>query len=470
MMSPLNLTWLKGRRPWLALLSALVGVLLAFPVHAETRHITVTQEMLGQIQILAPTDEPRRFVIFIFGKDGLTAQRRAEAEKLVERGAAVALIDLASLEAILAKRTDDSCHYVFGEFEDLSRIAQRELGMSDWQWPVLLGVGEGGTLAYLALAQAPANTAGGAVSLAFSPIFPTERPICGGAPTASETEGSVTYAPMDDLPAPWTLIVGAPPADTVKAFANNPDLTSIHVIPGDEAARFEAAMTALFGMTPPTGKALSDLPLEELAAKGTPTTLLILLSGDGGWRDIDKQIGEYLAERGVAVVGLDSLRYFWSRKEPRQIASDLERIADHYREKWKVPSLALAGYSFGAGVIPITWPELEPSTQTRTALIALLGLEPTFNLEVSVSGMLGMTPSSNIDMKPYLAALPKAKVMCFYGAEEKEDASTACVLPDLAGVARIERPGGHHFDGNYQVIADAILKRLRESGLQRGVD
>lgn len=60
--------------------------------------------------------------------------------------------------------------------------------------------------------------------------------------------------------------------------------------------------------------------------------------------------------------------------------------------------------------------------------------------------------------------------MCFYGVDEKEDNSTACVLPGLDGATRIERPGGHHFDGNYQVIADDILKRLKEPEIGRNVD
>lgn len=443
------------------LFAALLASFFSLPALAETRSISLTQDTLGTIKILAPAEEPKHFVIFISGTDGLTSERLAEADKLVAQNAAVALIDLAALKAVFAKHNDDTCHYVFGDFEDLSRNAQRKLGMTDWQWPLLLGTGDGGTLAYLALAQAPANTAGGAVSLGFSPSFPTKRPICDGAPVASDNRGSITYDPKDDLPAPWALVVDNAPSDAVKAFAAKPEQTAIQIVPGDDATRFDAAIKALFDMKPPTGQALADLPLTELPAKGTATTLLILLSGDGGWRDIDKQIGEYLSERGVAVVGLDSLRYFWSRKEPSQIAADIERIADHYREKWKLQSLALTGYSFGADVLPMAWPELEPNTQERTTVIALLGFEPTFDLEVSVSGWLGMAPSTNIDVKPYLAGLPKSKVLCFYGVEEKDDNSTACVLPGMDGATRIERPGGHHFDGNYQVIADEILKRLK---------
>lgn len=451
---------MRGHLLWFAMASA-VAVIVSLPARAETRSITVKQDVLGEIKVIAPSTEPTKFVIFISGQDGMTALRVSEAEQLTSRGAAVALIDLPALEAIFAKRSDDDCYYVFGEFEDLSRIAQRQLGMSDWQWPILFGTREGGTLAYLALSQAPANTAGGAVSLGFTPSFRTARPICPGAPKASETKGVITYDPMDDLPAPWTLILAAPPAADVKAFANAPDLTAIQAVPGDDAARFDAASAALFTMKPPTAGALSDLPLSELPAQGPATTLVILLSGDGGWRDIDKQIGEYLSEHGVAVVGLDSLRYFWGRKEAKQIASDLQRIADHYMDKWKLGSLALAGYSFGADVLPMAWPELEPKTQSQTQLIALLGFEPTFDLEVSVSGWLGMASSRNIEVRPFLSALPKSKVLCFYGIEEKEGGETACVFPELEGATRVERPGGHHFDGNYEVIADEILKRLK---------
>ena len=56
--------------------------------------------------------------------------------------------------------------------------------------------------------------------------------------------------------------------------------------------------------------------------------------------------------------------------------------------------------------------------------------------------------------------MPKEKVLCFYGKDEKEDSPTACVLPQLKGASIVERPGRRHFDGNYEVLAEQILKRL----------
>ncbi len=45
-------------------------------------------------------------------------------------------------------------------------------------------------------------------------------------------------------------------------------------------------------------------------------------------------------------------------------------------------------------------------------------------------------------------------VQCFYGAEETD---TACTSPELKGAQVVQTPGGHHFDGDYGKLADAIL-------------
>lgn len=433
---------------------------LATSCAAAPRSFVVDHEELGPVEILAPTDEPTRFAIFISDADGLTGQRRQEAEALVTRGAVAALIDLKQLQAKLAVSDEETCLYTFGDFEDLAHVAQRRLGMSRWRWPIMFGIGEGGTLAYLTLAQAPFNTAGGAVSIGFTPKFAGTKPICPGAPKQSEGGGVITYAPFSDVPGPWTLVTATQPSTETRAFLDAADNATLKVVAGDHHAQFEAATEALFAMPAPSTEGLSDLPLVELPATGEPRAVMILISGDGGWRDIDKEIGEYLSKQGVAVVGVDSLRYFWSRKDAGQIATDLDRIAAHYASKWNNSRIALGGYSFGADVLPIAWPKLSRETRDRTVLIALLGLEPTIDLEISVSGFLGLASDRDVDVRPHLSALPRERTLCFYGADEKKDGDTACLAKELAGASQIERPGGHHFDGDYEAIAKIILDRL----------
>lgn len=437
------------------------GLFGAAPAMAATRSITVEQEDLGSITVLAPEAQPDRFVVYISDHDGMTPQRLAEVDAIVARGAAVALLDLPKLQAKLAALKDEECYYVFGDLEDVARTAQRQLGMTEWRWPIMFGVGDGGTLSYLMLAQAPDNTAGGAVSIGFTPQLKGNFPLCPGAPMTSHANGVIGYKPFDDVPGPWVLITAAAVPADVQAFQDAADGSRIDVIEGDDAKRFNAAVDTLFAMSATRTGGLADLPLTELPGDGTPTALFIFISGDGGWRDIDKQIGEYLANNGVSVIGVDSLRYFWSRREPKQIASDLNRIIEYYTEKWKLTKVGIGGYSFGADVIPLSWPYLPREAQARTKLIALLGLETTADLQVSVTGFLGIKDSNDIEVHPYLAGLPKDRTVCFYGSAEVKADETACVARELDGATRVERPGGHHFDGKYEPVADIIVERLK---------
>jgi type IV secretory pathway VirJ component len=449
--------------------AALLASVPACAADAATRSLTVANETLGDVQVVAPEGEPRLFVIAISDKDGLTDARRAEADQLVARGAAVALVDLPNLLRRISASEDEDCHYTFGDFEDLSRVGERQLGMATWRWPVLLGTGEGGTLAYLALAQAPDNTAAGAVSIGFTPHLASRLPLCAGAVSTGSQDGVQNYAPAPTLPAAWRWIAATRPAPDEAKFASNSAQAQLHVVPGDAGAQFSAALDAVIELGAPPAGVLADLPLVELPAKGgKPSALAVFISGDGGWRDIDKQIGEYLQANGVGVIGIDTLRYFWNKKPPETVAADLDRIVKHYQQLWQVRRTALLGYSFGADILPLAWGKLAPATRDATILVALLSPEPTADLEVTVSGWLGFSNANEVAVRPYLAAMPASKVMCVYGKEEQEENDTACTIPELDQASRLMRPGGHHFDGNYEVIADAILARLAPRQAERG--
>lgn len=445
-----------------SLLGAVLAALTLCPAgaSAQERSIAVANETLGNIQVTAPADEPRLFAISISDKDGVTQARRTEAERLVAQGAAVALIDLPDLQKRVSASDDTDCHYTFGDFEDLTRVAERALGMAKWRWPVLLGTGDGGALAYLALAQAPDNTTAGAVSVGFTPEFATRLPMCGGAPHLGHVDGVQRYGPATDLPSGWRWIAASVPAADLATFASASPKARLEIVPDDGDARFSAAMNAVIELgAPPTGT-LADLPLVELPAKGELHALAVFISGDGGWRDVDKQIGEYLQAHGVAVVGIDALRYFWSKKRPEVVATDLARIVKYYQQLWQVHSTALLGYSFGADMLPLAWGKMDGPTRDAIDLIGLMGLEPTADLEVTVSGWLGIASTTEIPIEPYLSAMPAEKVMCVYGVEEAKENDTACTMPEFGKASRLIRPGGHHFDGNYEAVADAIVARL----------
>lgn len=78
------------------------------------------------------------------------------------------------------------------------------------------------------------------------------------------------------------------------------------------------AQRAAQAAAPAAPAAVSDLPVIEVAAQpGTSSELFaVLLSGDGGWAGLDKEVAAALSKSGVPVVGVDSLRYFWTPRTP----------------------------------------------------------------------------------------------------------------------------------------------------------
>jgi type IV secretory pathway VirJ component len=193
--------------------------------------------------------------------------------------------------------------------------------------------------------------------------------------------------------------------------------------------------------------------------------MAVFYSGDGGWRDLDKQISGVLAEHGIATVGVDSLRYFWEEKAPEQVADDLAAILRHYRSAWGRKHAILLGYSFGAGILPFAINRLPSSERAKIRQISLLGLEKLALFEFHVTEWLGVGGDRGArPVLPEIAKLNPALVQCFYGAEEED---TACTASEFDRAERIKTGGGHHFDGDYAALAEKIMagaRRRAESG------
>ena len=130
---------------------------------------------LGKVSLFRAVAPARAFVFLFSDVDGFDPDLAQTAGALAARGTTVVGVDLPQYLRGLAA-SDDGCHYVVAEIEALSQRLQRELGYERYRSPLLAGVGAGGTLAYAALAQAPAATLGGALS-----VDPARRPRDAGA-------------------------------------------------------------------------------------------------------------------------------------------------------------------------------------------------------------------------------------------------------------------------------------------------
>lgn len=450
------LTALSGAAVVVAALTAAAAVTGGTPSGVADR--TDDAGRLGAIRLyLPPGGHPTSLVYLVSDAAGWNDDLSTAARQAATDGRVVAGVDLPTVLSAL-RAGDDTCHYLVSDFEVESYKLQRDLAFAAYASPILAGVGEGGALTYASLAQAPAATIAGAISIAPTDSLDTKVAFCPGAPATPATAG-FSYGPYDTLPG-WWRVVDDNPSDALSAL-----VAGSHgaFAPGDPSHSTVAPLLARTLADQPLddGEAtVAALPLVELPGDKSNGLLAIVYSGDGGWRDLDKTIAEKLQEQGVSVVGVDSLRYFWESQSPGQIAHDLAAVIRHYQKAWGSKQVALIGYSFGANVLPFAYNALPSDVQKSVTQMSLLGLADRTDFEIRVTGWLGVAPPDDSPLvTPELAKIDPRLVQCFYGVEEDD---TACTDPTLAHAQLVKTEGGHHFDGDYGRLADIILAGMKQ--------
>ena len=191
--------------------------------------------------------------------------------------------------------------------------------------------------------------------------------------------------------------------------------------------------------------------------------MAVFYSGDGGWRDLDKQISGVLAEHGIATVGVDSLRYFWEEKAPEQVADDLATILRHYRAAWGRQHAILLGYPSARAFCRSPSTACPPEEKARIRQISLLGLEKFALFEFHVTEWrrwgYGCATSPARDRE---AGSGPGPVLLRRGGGRHRLHGVG-IRPGRADRDR----GGHHFDGDYAALAEKIMagaRRRAESG------
>jgi type IV secretory pathway VirJ component len=414
---------------------------------------------LGSVRLWQPEGQPNAMVFLLSDDTGWTPEFDAAAERLQGNGAFVVGVDLKSYLDGLEHGDDQDCHSPAGDFEDLSQRLEREYKFSSYHAAIVVGRGQGATLAYGAVAQAAAKTTiEGGASLGPLPPLRTRLPLCtgpSGTPAATPAPGGgFTYGPQPHIPGWWRVGLDQPDtATSALATASGGEIVTL----GRDAPLADRIATLLKRDAPADAdaSAVSSLPIEELPAASPSPTLAIIYSGDGGWQDLDKTIGETLQQKGIPVVGVDSLRYFWSQQTPDQTAKDLAHIIDHYGKAWGARHVLLIGYSFGANVLPFAYNRLPAAEKAKVDQISLMGLAERTDFEIRVTGWLGVSADDDAPpVLPEIKSINPALIQCFYGEEEDD---TVCPTPGLAATEVIKTTGGHHFDGDYDSLARIIM-------------
>lgn len=203
--------------------------------------------------------------------------------------------------------------------------------------------------------------------------------------------------------------------------------------------------------------------------------LTILYSGDGGWSDLDKQLGKAFAARGMPVIGINTFKYFWRDRSPDVAASQLGALITQSLATWHKQRVWLVGFSFGADVVPTLIDKLSPENRARVTQLVLLSPSRDITFEIELEGYMMnrgwlktflKKTGDVINKVPHYAALPPVAalqgafpVSCYYGLDDKDE--TLCTEPGLPAWVKVHGlPGGHHFDEGYQALAAQMVAEL----------
>ncbi|SFD50442.1 AcvB/VirJ family lysyl-phosphatidylglycerol hydrolase [Flavobacterium phragmitis] len=452
---------------------------------------TITVGAFGKVTIYKPKTAPNAVVLFVSGDGGWNSGVVDMAKNIVDQGALVAGIDIQHYFKAI-KKQKVKCYYPAGDFEELSMILQKKLKINQYLKPILVGYSSGATLVYGMLAQAPANTFSGAIALGFCPDIETDKTLCDGTGLTSHVlkEGKAYYLEKTEkLTAPFIVLQGT--TDQVCNYADTKiymdglkqgKLISLSKVGhGFSVTRnwlpqfIEAYKEVL--STPNYAKQQSqqnsllkeqhltplsfEMPLTLIPTKNKNEDLPVafLISGDGGWTSFDQSFGEALAEKGIPVIALDAQKYFWNAKTPLETANAIAKATEHYMQQWNKKTFVLVGYSFGASVVPFAAANFPESLKEKLKGVYAFSPDVKADFEIHIADMLSLESSSdNYDVISEMKKIKAYNPVCFFGTEE--DSETRNRFSE-SGIKTIEIPGSHHFNNDYNKMAENILKEIK---------
>ena len=443
---------------------------------------SVTHKKFGVITVYHPTGTPTSVALFVSGDGGWKNGVINMAKNIANQGALVLGIDAKRYGNYLSK-VSAQCLYPAADFEELSLFIQKKYKFTNYYKPVLIGYSYGAVLIYGILAQAPANTFKGAIALGFCPDIELKKPLCKGSGlTQHVLKPGVSYylEATKSLTAPFIVLNGVKdqtcPFDATAAFLKDMPMTELvtltkvghgfsianNWLPNFNAAYKKVLAARAFNEQASQPKAYSGtMPLTLIHSdKKNNLPFVFMISGDGGWTSFDQSLAESMASKGLSVIGLDAQKYFWNAKTPESVTADLSKAVAYYKQELGKESFVLAGYSFGASVVPFLASRL--SAEMKSGLRTVFSLSPDVNadFEIHITDMLSLGSSDDkYDVIAEIKKIKSLKPLCVFGTEEDADIKDKFVRNGIK-VATIL--GNHHFNDDYTAISSVLLKELAQ--------
>jgi len=468
----------------------ILSIVISLAISSAAKTVKVehlASQPFGNVTIYKQAGTPNSIAFFIV--DGKANHKVSIIMKsVINQGGLVVNINLKQYLSGLKKRIKLKRYYPAGDIEDFSFTIQKKYKFPQYLKPILIGYSAGAPFVYGTLAQAPAGTFKGVIAFNFSPEIDIDKPLNAGSGLkyhAIKENATYYLDPVDKLSSPFfdfhdekDKVFSYSCADQ---FFKNIKLAKLIYCPNKVRSKdslqwvakfrdvYEAIVyhPSLAEENQQQNKTLQSQHLTPLPGnfpvvlipsnkKDDSLPMVFLISGDGGWTSFESSFCDALASRGMPVVILDAQKYFWSNKTPEGTSNDIGKAAIHYMEQWHKKNFVLAGYSFGASIIPFISNRFTGNVKQYLRKAFSLSPDVTADFEIHLMDMLGSTKERNYNV---VEETRKCSVRPVFIFGQDEDAKIREQFAKT-GAKVLTLPGTHHYNNNTSGLAETILKEV----------
>ena len=202
------------------------------------------------------------------------------------------------------------------------------------------------------------------------------------------------------------------------------------------------------------GPLFRDMPA---ANAGAARPAIVMLSGDMGNRTgMTPKIAARLHARGYAIVTVNSLTYFSSRRTAQDAAQLIRTAMARAMKLGKTGRVVLIGQSFGADMLHAGLAQLSADARRPIQAVVLVVPGEDIIFRASPIELAGLEIPDQRAW-PTASQLNSAPVTCIHGADE---AGSLCPELRMPNVRRITLPGGHRLKSDDRALEAAILPAI----------
>lgn len=203
---------------------------------------------------------------------------------------------------------------------------------------------------------------------------------------------------------------------------------------------------------------INNLPTQILpAAKDEGHPIIFYLTGDGGMKKFSSNLLTSFSNHNFPTIGLNSLKYFWSKRTNEEASAAVAALITHYQQVWKKQPVILVGYSFGADVMPFIYSHLPAAVQANVKQIVLLSPSTSTDLQVHVADMIGKPVKRSMDVPAEINKITNKPLLLIFGDKEKDFDMKVLTVH---GYKYIMLPGGHTYDEDANRVSNDIIAHL----------